>query len=353
MKKVKSKSSRDLLGRLSKRLLAIAFSILLVFLLAYIAFQVNPWPGALLVRAIFNHSDKAVLTRLEKYTPTTPITVLSDQPYEAGDKNALLDVYIPQTAEQGSQLLPVVIWTHGGAWVSGDKTNDAPYFKSIAAHNLVVVSLNYSLAPEKSSPTQTLELNAAHAYVAANAKRFRVDPNKIFLAGDSAGAQLSSQMAALITNPDYAQEVGVRPALAPQQLAGVILFCGIYQLEGLTEAAPSLPRIISWADDRVVWAFSGSPDKSGPLIRQLSPYYHVTGSFPPTFISGGNGDPLTDHQSKPLAGRLTALGVPVTSLFYPADHQPSLAHEYQFNLDTADGQRALDDILEFVRQRDQ
>jgi acetyl esterase len=322
-------------------------------LLVWVAFQVSPWPSGLLVRVLFNKNNQTILAKLKKHTPAAPVTVLANQVYKPGDKSARLDVYIPQGAEQSHQTLPVVVWTHGGAWVSGDKTDDSPYFKLIASHNLVVVSINYSLAPEENYPVQIHELNAALAYVVANAARFHINPQNVFLAGDSAGSQLSSQMAAITTNPQYAQEVGVRPALAAGQLSGAILFCGIYQMQDLTEADPALPKLVNWGDDQVVWAFSGTRDKTGPLIRQISPYYHVTASFPPVFISGGNADPLTDKQSKPLAARLASLHVPVTTLFYPAGHQPSLPHEYQFNLDNSDGQNAFAAMIRFVGQRSQ
>jgi len=318
-----------------------------------LAFRLSPWPGIVLVRTVFNRGSSQTLAALKKHTPDTPITVLSNQQYKQGDKRAKLDVYIPKSAEQANTMLPVVVWTHGGAWVSGDKTDDGPYFKLIAARGFTVISVNYTLAPEKTYPAQLYELNAAHAYILANAARFHVDASKVFLAGDSAGSQLSSQMAALITNPAYAREMGIKPSLTPAQLAGAILFCGIYKVEGLTEAAPNLPRLISWGDDQVAWAYSGSRDKSGPVIHQMSSYYHVTKDFPATFISGGNGDPLTDSQSVPLADKLKWLQVPVTTLFYPANHTPSLPHEYQFNLDTADGQQALGHVVDFLNQRSQ
>ena len=82
----------------------------------------------------------------------------------------------------------------------------------------------------------------------------------------------------------------------------------------------------------------------------MSPYYYATKDFPATFISGGNGDPLTNKQSIPLADKLKGLGVPVTTLFYPADHTPSLPHEYQFNLDTTDGQQAFNRMLAFLNE---
>lgn len=57
---------------------------------------------------------------------------------------------------------------------------------------------------------------------------------------------------------------------------------------------------------------------------------------------------MTDAQSKPLVDRLSTLGVDVTTLFFPAGHQPELPHEYQFNLDNTDGQEALERTLDFL-----
>lgn len=318
-----------------------------------LSFKLSPFPGALLVKIVFTQNGRKTLAALQKHVPSEPIEIVANQQYAADNKSALLDVYRPQSAEYAGKTLPIVIWTHGGAWVSGDKAGAGPYYQLIAAQGYVVISVNYSLAPYKKYPTQLRELNQAHQYVVANAARFGGDPNKIFLAGDSAGAQLSSQLATMITNPDYAKEVGIQMALQPNQLAGVVLFCGIYMMEGLTEPNPNLPKLISWGDDEVVRAYSGTTSRSGPIIRQMSPYYYVTKDFPATFISGGNGDPLTSQQSQPLAAKLQDMGVLVTTLFYAADHSPSLPHEYQFNLDTSDGQAALGRVIDFLNSRTQ
>ena len=73
----------------------------------------------------------------------------------------------------------------------------------------------------------------------------------------------------------------------------------------------------------------------------------VTKDFPPTFISSGNADPLAP-QAIALARKLGRLGVRVDSLFFPADRQPSLPHECQFNLDDAAGREALNRMLAFL-----
>lgn len=312
-----------------------------------VAFKVSPWPGALVVRAVFNQGGGKTLAAMEAALPDYPVKVMHDESYRSGDKTARLDVYIPESA-QSDQPLPVVIWTHGGAWLSGDKKDSAPYYSRMANEGFIVVAPNYSLAPNEAYPHAVHQLNDAHAYVIANAARFNADPNKIVLAGDSAGAQLSSQLAALVTNPAYASEVGIDPALTPVQLRAVLLYCGIYKMEELAHPDPTLPKIVGWGDDVSIWSYTGTRHAPNDLIREISPYYHVTDAFPATFISGGNGDPLTDVQSEPLAEKLSSLGVNVTKLFYPADHTPSLPHEYQFTFND-DGEKAFEQTIQFLR----
>lgn len=324
-------------------------SILGILIIVALAFRLSPWPGALVIRAVFNHSGQQQRKTMAELPPY-PVTVMPNLQYRSGDKDARLDVYMPASVIQQHAKLPIVIWTHGGAWLSGDKKDDGPYFKRLANEGFIVVSVNYSLAPGKKYPTAVHQLNDAYGYVATNAARFYGNAGKIVLAGDSAGAQLSSQMAAIITNPSYAQTMNIKPSLMPTQLAGVVLYCGIYKMEGLTEPNPTLPKIIGWGNDVSVWALTGTRDKSSPLIRQMSAYYHVTKNFPATFISGGNGDPLTNAQAVPLTNELKALGVNVTTLFYASNHTPSLPHEYQFTFN-ADGEHAFTTMTQFLQAK--
>jgi acetyl esterase len=321
--------------------------ILALTLLLLVSFRITPWPGSMIIRLVFESNGRKTTEALQAHEPTGVLR-LGNQQYITGDKDAQLDVYIPESVKQNEKKLPVVIWTHGGAWISGSKTDAAPYFKLLAKAGYTVIAPDYTLAPEKAYPTQIHQLNSLYEYIQKNSDRFYADTNKIVLAGDSAGSQLSAQMAALITNSAYAQEVGITPALKSEQLKGIILTCGIYKMEALARPGADVAPLISWGDDTVVWAYSGTRDFSAPVIRQMSPYYHATKDFPATFVTGGNDDPLTDVQSKPFADELEGLGVSVTRLFYPKDHQPKLPHEYQFNLDTADGRHALEQIIDFI-----
>lgn len=319
-----------------------------VVLAILLAFRLSPFPGAMVIRYVFNQGGAKTAKALDAHHPAHPVSVIPDQQYQTGDKNARLDVYYP-SATPADKHLPVVIWTHGGAWLSGNKKDSAAYFKLIADAGYVVVAPNYALAPGSTYPTPIHQLNRAHAFVVANADRFHADTNQIVLAGDSAGAQLSAQMATIITNPEYAHEVGIVPALQPSQLKGVVLNCGIYKMDVLAEHTAGLPKLIGWGDDVTVWAYAGTHNFADPIIRQMSPFYHVTKDFPPAYITGGNGDALTNVQSKPLAQKLQSLGVEVKTHFFAADYYPLLPHEYQFNLDTSDGQKALQVTLDFLR----
>lgn len=324
----------------------IVFSLIFIVLLT---FRLSPWPGALIIRSVFEKNDAKVTKALEKYTPIEEIAIIQDQTYRPNDKDAHLDVYLPKSVLSSATTLPLIIWTHGGAWVSGGRTDNATYYKLLAAKGFAVVALDYTLGPEATYPTALHQLNDAYGYLQTNSSRLHVDTNRTILAGDSAGSQLSSQMATIITNPSYAKLVGVTPKLQPSQLKGVILNCGIYKMDGLVHPDPTIPKIIGWGTDVSVWAYTGTRDFSSPVIKQMSAYYHITKDFPPTYITGGNSDPLTDAQSKPFADKLESLGVNVQRLFYPANHRPGLPHEYQFNLDNSDGKNALKATVDFAK----
>ncbi|HWM33958.1 MAG TPA: alpha/beta hydrolase [Pseudolysinimonas sp.] len=303
----------------------------------------TPWPSAMLIRAVFEQGGAATSAELARHVPDVEFDEQLDQSPPQGT-GAPYDVI--RTAEsEGPQ--PTVIWVHGGAWISGDKSNVDGYLRILAAEGYTTVSLGYTVAPEAAYPTAIRQLSQSIEYLLDNAGRYGVDTTRIVLAGDSAGAQLASQLAAMATNPDYELLVGVDSALEADQLAGVVLNCGVYELDGMAK----LTGIGAWGFKIALWAYTGTKDWSqeapGALMSTLE---FATPDFPPTYISGGNGDALTWVQSVPMANRLDELGVDVTRVFYPADHEPALPHEYQFHLDGEDARDALSATLQFLER---
>ena len=304
----------------------------------------SPWPGAMIIRKVFDLGAAKTKAALQRHA-ATGVDRLLDQRYRADDPDARLDVYYSQGTTTGQ---PTIVWTHGGGWVSGDKADAAPYFTVLAAQGYTVVSLNYSYGPEKHYPTAVFQINDALSYLQDNAERLHIDADRIVMAGDSAGSQLTSQLANIITNPEYAAQMHVMPALEPEQLRGVVLNCGVYDMAALHSAG----GLAGWGFNTALWAYTGVKGYAGhPAMAEMSTLDFASAEFPPAFVTGGNADPLTAGQSRPFAERLGHLGVAVTTLFFPDDYEPALPHEYQFDLDTVAGEKALAQTLAFLAER--
>ncbi|CAJ0816850.1 hypothetical protein LMG19087_02897 [Ralstonia wenshanensis] len=159
----------------------------------------------------------------------------------------------------------------------------------------------------------------------------------MILAGDSAGAQIAAQTAATVTNERYAQTLGISPGPSANQIAGVLLYCGVYDITQMGQSG----GLGAWFVKTTTWAYSGKRDwHTVPGFDTMSVTPYIDRTFPRAFVSAGNADPL-GPQSVALASKLQAQGVNVTTLFYPKDYQPPLGHEYQFRLDTEAGKGAL------------
>jgi acetyl esterase/lipase len=130
---------------------------------------------------------------------------LADEPYGDGP-DAVLDVYHRTGARCPA---PTIVWVHGGAFVGGSKEELRHWFELLADAGYTVVAPRYSLAPESTYPTPVRQVMAVLGHVCAHAGRLRVDPHRLVLAGDSAGAQLAAQVATLVTSPVYAEQVGI------------------------------------------------------------------------------------------------------------------------------------------------
>jgi acetyl esterase/lipase len=317
-------------------------AVAVIGLSAAVVTSSTPWPSALLIRGVFGDGARGAVAEMLPYVPDVDLTEKTGIRYGDAGGNTALDVFTPASARKP---LPTVVWIHGGAWISGQKEDVAPYLRILASHGYATVGLNYTIAPEAAYSTAVTQLNDALRYLDEHAAELGIDPSRIVLAGDSAGAQLASQLVALTTNPEYAHLLGIQPSLASDQIVAAILNCGVYDLRAMADLA----GIAAWGFKVALWAYTGTKDWSETSAGStMSTIQFVTEDFPPTFISGGNGDGLTWLQSIPMSSRLKGAGVSVTELFWPANHEPALPHEYQFHLDFDDAQTALQQTLDFL-----
>ena len=283
---------------------------------------------------------------MDKHAPENVI-VSHNITYQEQPKLSL-DLYQPIDIQQFEKR-PTVIWIHGGGWISGAKDNARGYFKLLAAQGYNVVSVQYQFAPQAIYPTQLYQINNALRFIQQNAKQYHIDADQLFLAGDSAGANLASHYAALLTNPNFAKESGFTASIQASQLKGLILHCGIYDMNAFINTAPDEIKLIEWGVNNLVQAYTGNQKDNPEYLKRLSPIQHLTEDYPPVFISGGNKDFLTDTQSIPFVKALQEKQIPVQAVFYP-ESKEWLVHEYQFFLSKKASRQTFDQTIMFLKK---
>ncbi len=302
----------------------------------------GPLAAALMFRRRFAAGGRRLAGDLARHAPGD-VDLLRDERY-GSERAALLDLYRPAGREDA---LGVIVWMHGGGWFGGGKEHIAAYLSLIASRGFAVVAPRYPLAPEHRYPAPPEAVMQVLGHLQANADRLGIDPRRIVIGGDSAGAHIAAQIGALVTSPRYAQLVGVAPTIAAEQLRGLVLACGFYDLRLAGEAEIDFRRLLRIQ----LWAYAGRRDfMTDPLFATMSVIEHLDGAFPPALVTVGNADALRAH-SEGLVQTLRALGHTPEAVFYPSDHRPSLGHEYQFELDTADAQAFLERMVDFLRDR--
>jgi acetyl esterase len=308
--------------------------------------KVSPRPMARVIRKRFADGVAQRTASLLKRAPIDIVSVLGES--YGRHRDAKMDVYVPASGARPGSRLPTIVWTHGGAFVGGSKEELAGYFKIIADAGFTVVGVGYSLAPGATYPTPVRQLGMALRHLQANADRLHVDPTRLVLAGDSAGSHISAQLAAIVTNPEYAQTMAIKPTLRAEHLCGIALCCGIYNLATDDDDGSPLASFLT----AIGWSYAGKRAyrNDDRFIATVTLENHVTDAFPPAFLTAGNADPLAS-QSEAFASALRRKGIDVETMFYDRDHQPQLPHEYQFDLDLYDGHAALERLVGFFRRQ--
>ncbi len=109
---------------------------------------------------------------------------ISDVEYRrAGDEAWLARIYQPQ----GAGTFPVLLDVHGGAWTRGRLDGNARMNRVLAASGVVVVAIDYRLAPEHPYPAQVADVNYATRWIKTHAAEFNADPDFVGALGASSG----------------------------------------------------------------------------------------------------------------------------------------------------------------------
>lgn len=183
----------------------------------------------------------------------------------ADDKDKL-DVFMPQAAMN----VPVVVYFHGGGLQNGMKAIGEGLARQLTARGIGVVSANYRLSPAVMHPAHMEDATAAFVWTKQNIGTYGGDPNRVFVAGHSAGAYLAALMS---VDPSYLAAHGMKLS----DIRGTIPISPFLYVEE-PDVAPRRPKTV-WGTDKDVW-----------LRASVTPY--IGSGKPPMLFIYADGDDL-------------------------------------------------------------
>jgi acetyl esterase len=208
-----------------------------------------------------------------------------------------LRIYRPRA--RTADVLPVVVNFHGGGFVSGDAYQSEWWCSGIAAQaGVVVVSVDYRLAPEHRYPTPPEDCYAATEWVAKNAAELGVDASRLAVMGDSAGGNLAAVVALM-----------ARDRGGPRIALQVLIYPSVEMIDTLPSEIENAdgPCLTKRDVDNVPYLYLADRDRDG-REPYASPLRGDATRLPTAVIQTAQHDPLRDHGIR-YADHLRAAGV--------------------------------------------
>jgi len=246
------------------------------------------------------------------------VKVVKDISYGTHKKWNLLDLYIPENA---TESMPCIINIHGGGFFYGDKELYSYYSADLATRGFAVICINYRLSPENRYPAALEDINNVMHWFAEHASEYGIDKNKLFMVGDSAGANLVYNYSTIATNPEYAKlfEFKVPEGIVPK---GVGLNCGVYNFEELLKDPQQLLMLKS---------YMGSKGKIKKNLPRLKIQNFVNDKFPSAYVVSAPND-FVLSEFEPEVNLLKGRGVSVVSKIYGEKDDKNACHVFHLNL---------------------
>jgi acetyl esterase/lipase len=233
-----------------------------------------------------------------KVTPPG-ITLEEDVVYTmAGSVELKLDLARPA---DGAKLAPAVMVIHGGAWRAGNKHDVRVISSEFARRGYLAIAPQYRFCPKDTFPAQVHDVKAAVRWVKSNAKKYKIDPERLGAIGFSAGGHLALLLG--MTGPSDGLE-GEVPAGAPNsRVKAVVNYFGPTDLAAKDIPAVSQPLVKDF--------LGGTPQDKADLAAKASPLTFVSKDDAPVLTFQGTQDPLVPFtQAIKLAEAMNKAGVP-------------------------------------------
>jgi acetyl esterase/lipase len=216
---------------------------------------------------------------------------------KGGTVDLQLDLAMPK---EGDGPFPAVVCVHGGAWRAGKRQDLNNTIEVLARRGYVAITVSYRLAPDAKFPAQIEDCKAAVRWLRANAKKYRVNPDRIGAIGYSAGAHLCCLLG-VTEKKDGLEGDGGNPDES-SRLQAVVSFFGPTDMVERTWSKELEEQIF-------LPLLGASYDDKPELYRKLSPVTYVSRDAPPFLFFHGSEDKLvTPRHSRVLAEKLKKAG---------------------------------------------
>lgn len=214
------------------------------------------------------------------------VKVMRDIPYiDDGNPKHKLDIYAPKHPLPGMSPAPVLLQIHGGAWMIGNKREQAlPLMYLMAARGWVCVAVNYRLSPKATFPDHLLDVKSAVKWIREEIANYGGDPNFIVATGGSAGGHLSSLLA--LTANDPAFQPGFEHV--DTSVNGCVPFYGVYDFTD-TYGLQVHGGLIDTVQKHVL---KKKLNKERDAFLAASPMHRIHSDVPPMFVIHGDQDSL-------------------------------------------------------------
>ncbi|MEZ4504371.1 MAG: alpha/beta hydrolase [Thermomicrobiales bacterium] len=244
----------------------------------------------------------------------------------------LLDCYTPEP--RPAEILPALVWVHGGGWESGDKRGGYSdvFGPMLARAGFVFATVDYRLSGQALFPAQIHDVKAAIRWMRANATALGIDPDRIGIWGHSAGGHLAALAGVSGDIPELEGESGSPGVSSRVQAALPLSPATDFRIipGGWTSIEPRR------ATEKLV---GGRLEERADLVRMANPMTHIRPGVPPFLIVHGAADGVVPvEQGIALADALRSVGGDVTLDVLPgADHWFASASRGVSTPDALDG----------------
>lgn len=235
-------------------------------------------------------------------SPYGEATVIRDIPYVAHPASRQnFDLFLPKT--KSDQPFPLVVWIHGGAWMSGSKEWDN--VKYLVRHGYAIASIDYRFSPEARFPAQIQDCNAALDFILAHATNYGISPQHFVIAGGSAGGHLALLLGMARQEKDF----GADPTI---KAAAILDFFGPVDFSKMKDDLTDIhsQKGLDLLQDAGTKLLGPQSEQTPEQIKAASPITYVNTANPPVLIlQGGQDDLVPVVQSRRLHEALTQAGV--------------------------------------------